>query len=501
MCSKPSPFASRRVLMLALLSLAQSVPAARASLVMFSVGGTSATSSVQSTIDSFCAALGGPNNGSNLAPLAGGRREIHRDCGGATTAAVSGPVRPEPTGAIFAGIGSLSALGYCIVFRRSANHARKKQSQLYSALRDAMFYRIPDVGAAGKQRYVSSKEIMTKNISPLAQSRRTTIFRDRPFGWRMIALALIVFSQLATGVAWATINIGTTTVTSIGHSFEPEDPTPATGHAAIVTDFLVNQTQEVGGGAMLPPVTVNLDSDTSLSFTIAAPAGEKFLIRLPAGSSANMSLSLAWQTGAFGFGNPVAFNTSFQNLVGAAPSFPGSSVVSDNNQAFDFDSSTPMFSNDFSFTSVTFTAAYSPRTLGQGPLTYQPAGSIAPFGTTARNANFVVTYATTGKVDPGRFVSLVSVVSGDYNNDGIVDAADYAVWSDSLGSKTSLAADGNGNGIIDAGDFEVWRSHFGETVARQAALSSNAAVSEPASALLLLVGLLTMCARRRAIVS
>ncbi len=263
--------------------------------------------------------------------------------------------------------------------------------------------------------------------------------------------------QFPTSVVWATINAGTTTVTSIGHSFEPEDPTPDTGHPAIVTDFLVNQTQEVGGGAVLPAVTVNLDVDTSISYTIAAPAGEKFVIHVPVGSSANMSLSLAWQTGAFDFGTSAAFNASFQNLVGVAPSFPSNSIVGDNNQSFDFASSTPVFSNDLSFTSVTFTTTYDPRTLGQGPLTYQPAGSIAPFGTTARNANFAISYATTGAVDPGRFVSLVPAVLGDYNGDGTVDASDYIVWRESLGSTTNLVADGNGNGVIDNGDFDVWR--------------------------------------------
>ena len=95
---------------------------------------------------------------------------------------------------------------------------------------------------------------------------------------------LLLLCQLPTSVVWATINAGTTTVTSIGHSFEPEDPTPDTGHPAVVTDFLVNQTQEVGGGAVLPAVTVNLDVDTSISYTIAAPAGEKFVIHVPAGS-------------------------------------------------------------------------------------------------------------------------------------------------------------------------------------------------------------------------
>jgi hypothetical protein len=54
-------------------------------------------------------------------------------------------------------------------------------------------------------------------------------------------------------------------------------------------------------------------------------------------------------------------------------------------------------------------------------------------------------------------------LSGDYNGDGIVNAADYTTWRDSLGQVGSnLAADGNGNGSIDAGDYDVWKNNFGQ---------------------------------------
>src|SRR5262249_39970448 len=36
---------------------------------------------------------------------------------------------------------------------------------------------------------------------------------------------------------------------------------------------------------------------------------------------------------------------------------------------------------------------------------------------------------------------VIAPLPGDYNGDGIVDAADYTVWTDSLGSTTNLAAD------------------------------------------------------------
>jgi len=79
-----------RISVLASLSLVLTASPARASFLTFSVGGTSAPSSIQSTVDSFRAALGGSNNGNNPGPLTSGRREINWDGGGATAATVSG---------------------------------------------------------------------------------------------------------------------------------------------------------------------------------------------------------------------------------------------------------------------------------------------------------------------------------------------------------------------------------------------------------------------------
>ena len=53
--------------------------------------------------------------------------------------------------------------------------------------------------------------------------------------------------------------------------------------------------------------------------------------------------------------------------------------------------------------------------------------------------------------------------NGDYNNDGVVDAADYTKWRNTMGQSINIGmgADGNLNGTIDAGDYEVWKSKFG----------------------------------------
>jgi hypothetical protein len=72
-------------------------------------------------------------------------------------------------------------------------------------------------------------------------------------------------------------------------------------------------------------------------------------------------------------------------------------------------------------------------------------------------------------------------VDGDYNGDGSVNAADYAVWRDTVGSTTDFRADGDGNSMVNGLDYDYWRARFGNTSGN----GSSAAVPEPTTALLL----------------
>ena len=88
----------------------------------------------------------------------------------------------------------------------------------------------------------------------------------------------------------------------------------------------------------------------------------------------------------------------------------------------------------------------------------------------------------------------VTSLLGDYNGNGVVDAADYTIWKDSFGSTADLAADGNGNGVIDAADYTIWKDNFGSSLSG----SAVASVPEPATCtlgLLLLVGLVIQRSR------
>jgi T5SS/PEP-CTERM-associated repeat protein len=101
-------------------------------------------------------------------------------------------------------------------------------------------------------------------------------------------------------------------------------------------------------------------------------------------------------------------------------------------------------------------------------------------------------------------ITVVPIIGlpGDYNQNGVVDAADYVVWRNNLGSGTPLPND-NSPGV-DLSDYNVWRAHFGQTAASGNAAAADApsfAVPEPATVvLLILTTALTLFGRYRATV-
>ena len=58
---------------------------------------------------------------------------------------------------------------------------------------------------------------------------------------------------------------------------------------------------------------------------------------------------------------------------------------------------------------------------------------------------------------------LRTEILGDYNRNGVFDAADYTVWRDTLGNSVTpySGADGDGDGVITVNDYAIWKSGFG----------------------------------------
>jgi len=89
---------------------------------------------------------------------------------------------------------------------------------------------------------------------------------------------------------------------------------------------------------------------------------------------------------------------------------------------------------------------------------------------------------------------VVNAVLGDYNQNGVVDAADYTVWRNNLnGPATSLPNRNPANtGNVNQADYTYWKSRFGATTGSGggALAAGGAAVPEPGT---LLLGMLALC--------
>jgi beta-glucanase (GH16 family) len=99
------------------------------------------------------------------------------------------------------------------------------------------------------------------------------------------------------------------------------------------------------------------------------------------------------------------------------------------------------------------------------------------------------------QIDYVRVWQPMEGLSGDYNGDQRVDAADYVVWRNSVGqSAIGHAADGSGNGIVDNADFLIWRSSFGAMAGTVGTMAAQ--IPEPRTATFIAIALWrAMCLR------
>ena len=117
---------------------------------------------------------------------------------------------------------------------------------------------------------------------------------------------------------------------------------------------------------------------------------------------------------------------------------------------------------------------------------------VGSFGGT----NLFITY--TG--GDGNDVTLFTQLSGDYNQNGVLDAADYTVWRNHVGTTNMLPNDLIG-GTIGYAQYNQWRSHYGQTAGSGAGAIAIAEAPEPASAVMLFLGAMGLHCRRRLAIS
>ena len=105
------------------------------------------------------------------------------------------------------------------------------------------------------------------------------------------------------------------------------------------------------------------------------------------------------------------------------------------------------------------------------PAIYNPAFIAASGGEThlAMNALFDALHdgrayfnIHTSAYGGGEIRGFLFQVPGDYNDNGVVDGADYVLWRKTKGTTgEGLAADSNGDNVIDDLDYDEWRETFG----------------------------------------
>jgi hypothetical protein len=143
-----------------------------------------------------------------------------------------------------------------------------------------------------------------------------------------------------------------------------------------------------------------------------------------------------------------------------------------------------------------------------GAVTESSSQTLVKFGAGTTTFNASTQRGMYDSSAPDLTIQSCSQTAGDYNGNCTVDAADYTVWRDTLGSTTDLRANGDNTtvgsvGKIDAADYTVWKNNFG-TVAIGSGAGSGplpaGTVPEPTSAVLLSIGLvITLFGRARQI--
>jgi hypothetical protein len=132
-----------------------------------------------------------------------------------------------------------------------------------------------------------------------------------------------------------------------------------------------------------------------------------------------------------------------------------------------------------------------------GSLGFDPIITALQF-TTQAESNFTVSNIWIGNA--GTLVPPTRTSQGDFNQDGVVNTADYIFWRKSMGQTgANLPADGNGNNEIDSNDLVTWRLHFGENLAGAGSGSSldpSSGVPEPKGFALTMLGLVICIAIR-----
>jgi autotransporter-associated beta strand protein len=192
-------------------------------------------------------------------------------------------------------------------------------------------------------------------------------------------------------------------------------------------------------------------------------------------------------TGGTALTNVIKVGTSSLSLSGAN-TYTGDTTVQTGMFRTTNDSvlpdATDLFVTTGAFVNLDFSGMDTINTLTLGGVVQ----AIGTYGATGSGADFIRNdfFSGMGRVNV-MMVAVTPILIGDYNDNGIVDAADYTVWRDSLGTGFVLPNRDPANmGNVSADDYTSWVNNFG-AVPGAGSLSVQNSVPEPTSLAMMII--------------
>ncbi len=107
-------------------------------------------------------------------------------------------------------------------------------------------------------------------------------------------------------------------------------------------------------------------------------------------------------------------------------------------------------------------------------------------------------FSLAGSTSNELILTFAAGLPGDFNDDGVVNLADYTLWRNHLGAADETALNFNGDGgDIGPSDYVLWKSNFGQTAPSASQSSPQASVPEPSTLLLVALSFAGIFAARK----
>jgi hypothetical protein len=198
------------------------------------------------------------------------------------------------------------------------------------------------------------------------------------------------------------------------------------------------------------------------------PAGFSIFASTTANNQKLLAISQKGRVPPLAEGQEQSIFYGVGTLANGAPNFPGKPAGSNSiGPAFTTLSDTaripwatsleslgdPVWSTAAAFATGAFAPGATPEIIGGSANVFTSLGTSTTIGTIANvtGANFI-----------SHGLRIVAGIAGDYNDNGIVDAADYSIWRNHSGQSFQLLNEGPDTpGEVTIEDYNFWKANFG----------------------------------------